>query len=372
MPSFLSLNVNYDNRIFGLDLMRAIAIINVVIVHAGWMDMFPGYPWVPLIPGVELFFVLSGFLIGSILLKTYLKEEQFGFQQIALFWKRRWFRTLPNYYLILLLNIVFVYFGIIHEDFGQFDWTFFVFSQNLYNEFYGFFWESWSLSIEEWFYLSFPVILFLMHLFLRKTGVGKKHVYLINILLFLSFSLLMRNFIGSNLSIGNSFGYDVKIHKVVIYHLDGIAFGVLASYLKHCFPRAWFKSRNVTFAMGLVLCFSMRYFNWFPEAHSTIVFKTMMQSLGCFLLLPRFETIKKAPKVLRNPITHISMISYSMYLTNLSIISSVITSNFQIQSKTAALIWYVVYWVAVVVLSTLIYKFYEKPMMDLRDRRWVR
>ena len=38
------------------------------------------------------------------------------------FWIRRWFRTLPNYYLVLLINIFIVYFGIIHEDFSQFNW----------------------------------------------------------------------------------------------------------------------------------------------------------------------------------------------------------------------------------------------------------
>ena len=120
----LSLNVDYSKRVFGLDLMRAIAIINVVIVHASWMNIFPNYPWIPIIPGVELFFVLSGFLIGTILLNTFLNEERFGVKQMARFWKRRWFRTLPNYYLILLFNIIFVYFGITSEDFSQFNWKF--------------------------------------------------------------------------------------------------------------------------------------------------------------------------------------------------------------------------------------------------------
>lgn len=363
----LSLNVDYSKRVFGLDLMRAIAIINVVIVHASWMNIFPKYPWIPIIPGVELFFVLSGFLIGTILLNTFLKEEEFGLKQMAKFWKRRWFRTLPNYYLILLFNIIFVYFGIIHEDFSQFNWKFFFFIQNIFSEFHGFFWESWSLTIEEWFYLSFPIILLFLNVFLRKI-LQKKHIFLTNIIIFLCFSVLMRIFVGSELEINDGFWYDVKIHKVIIYHLDGIALGLLAAYIKRFAPEFWHKSRNITFNFGLIICLLMPYINWNPTDTLTIVFKISMQSLGCFLLLPRFETIKTAPKALTKVVTHISLISYSMYLINLSMVASVITTNVNIKGKPEAVLWYAVYWIVVVLASTIIYKFYEKPIMDLRDK----
>jgi peptidoglycan/LPS O-acetylase OafA/YrhL len=367
MNGILSLKVDYSKRVFGLDLMRAIAIINVVIVHATWMNIFPKYPWIPIIPGVELFFVLSGFLIGTILLNTFLNKKEFGLKQMAQFWKRRWFRTLPNYYLILLFNIIFVYFGIIREYFSQFNWKFFFFVQNLFSEFHGFFWESWSLTIEEWFYLSFPIILFLLNVILRKT-LQKKQIFLTNIIIFLCFSVLMRLFIGSKLEIDNGFWYDVKIHKVIIYHLDGIALGLLAAYIKYFAPEFWHKSRNITFILGLTICLLMPYMNWNPTDTSTIIFKISMQSVGCFLLLPRFETIKTAPKALTKVVTHISLISYSMYLINLSMVASVITSNIQIDGKGEAVLWYAIYWIVVILASTIIYKFYEKPIMDLRDK----
>lgn len=370
LSSLLSLNVNYQDRVFGLDMMRAIAILNVVIVHAGsWMNIFPGYPWIPIIPGVELFFVLSGFLIGSILLKTYLNDGPYGFKQMAKFWKRRWFRTLPNYYLILLLNIVFVYFGFIHEDFTQFNWRFFLFAHNLYDGFYGFFWESWSLSIEEWFYLSFPIVLLVLHWFLHKTKLERKYIFLVNIVLFLCFSILMRVLFGSKQQVTGSFSYGMKIEKVVVYHLDGIAFGLLGAYLKYWFPVFWHKSRNVTFIVGLFVCFFlMQYINWSPTDSTAVVLKIALQSLGCFLLLPRFDTIKTAPKTLRKVVTHISLISYSMYLINLSMVASVITSNIHIEGKLSAVVWYLVYWTIVIIASTLLYKYFEKPIMDLRDK----
>ena len=341
LSSLLSLNVKYQDRVFGLDMMRAIAILNVVIVHAGsWMNIFPGYPWIPIIPGVELFFVLSGFLIGSILLKTYLNDGPYGFKQMAKFWKRRWFRTLPNYYLILLLNIVFVYFGFII-----------------------------CLSIEEWFYLSFPIVLLVLHWFLHKTKLERKYIFLVNIVLFLCFSILMRVLFGSKQQVTGSFSYGMKIEKVVVYHLDGIAFGLLGAYLKYWFPVFWHKSRNVTFIVGLFVCFFlMQYINWSPTDSTAVVLKIALQSLGCFLLLPRFDTIKTAPKTLRKVVTHISLISYSMYLINLSMVASVITSNIHIEGKLSAVVWYLVYWTIVIIASTLLYKYFEKPIMDLRDK----
>ena len=368
MPRLLSIQLDYDQRVFGLDLMRAIAIINVVIVHAPFMDFFPDYPYVKLIPGVELFFVLSGFLIGNILQKTFYNTESYGFKPMMQFWVRRWFRTLPNYYLVLLINIVIVYFGVIHEDFSQFNWRFFLFVQNLYDGFYGFFWESWSLSIEEWFYLSFPIVLLLLYLVLKATKMKRKHIFLVNIIIYLCFSLVMRLVFGTRQEINDTFWYGVRIQKVIIYHLDGIAFGLLAAFIRYWYPEFWHKVRNLTFVLGLVCSYGIYYIPWDVTQPATVVLLSGVQSLGCFLLLPRFETLRRAPEWLRKPVTHISLVSYSMYLINLCMVSSVITANIQVEAKSGAILWNVVYWVAVFVVSTLMYKYYEKPIMDLRDR----
>ena len=151
------LHPDYESRVYGLDIMRALAIIFVVLEHGLMLQKAnTTFPWIKLINGVELFFVLSGFLIGGMLIRIFEKSNTFGIKTMGRFWIRRWFRTLPNYYLVLLINIFIVYFGIIHEDFSQFNWKFFFFLQNFSGPFTNFFWESWSLSIEEWFYLIFP------------------------------------------------------------------------------------------------------------------------------------------------------------------------------------------------------------------------
>jgi peptidoglycan/LPS O-acetylase OafA/YrhL len=110
------------------------------------------------------------------------------------------------------------------------------------------------------------------------------------------------------------------------------------------------------------------YSKWAPNAYFSKVFLVFFQSIGCFLLLPKFDSIKKATPVIVKVFTHISLISYSMYLLNLAIVAEVLTANFPPAGKLSAWCLYGVYWVMVILLSTLLYKYYEKPMMDLRDK----
>jgi peptidoglycan/LPS O-acetylase OafA/YrhL len=366
--AIFKLEPNYDNRVFGLDLMRAFAIIFVVMGHGIMLEKVDtNFPWIRLINGVELFFVLSGFLIGSILLKIFLNNSSYSIQSIGKFWIRRWFRTLPNYYLVLCLNVIIVYFGIIKEDFTQFNWKFCFFLQNFAKPFTGFFWESWSLSIEEWFYFLFPIILILIYLPANRFRVDRKNIFLISIIVFLITPLLLRFFIASKFEV-NKFWLDNKINKVVIYRLDGIAFGLLAAYIKYWYPEFWRKSRYSSFILGLIISYLVLYKTWLPDKFSTKVFYIFFQSIGCFLLLPFFDNIKKAPPTIVRIITHISLISYSMYLLNLAIVAEIMRDHFPPHSIGEAWTQYVIYWIVVILLSTLLYKYFEKPVMDIREK----
>ena len=98
-----------ERRAFGPDLIRATAITLVLVAHTfpgkqfsivSWGRVYFGHL------GVELFFLLSGYLIGGILLKELFSHRLETPGDLFRFWKRRWFRTLPNYYLFLLIFLL--------------------------------------------------------------------------------------------------------------------------------------------------------------------------------------------------------------------------------------------------------------------------
>ena len=109
------------HRIFGLDLIRCFAIIIVVRNHSSTLlaYVFPNLPHLLLPDGVDLFFVLSGFLIGSILMQTLEDRKTINISIISSFLKRRWLRTLPNYFLFLLINVILIHYGLIKGELNK-------------------------------------------------------------------------------------------------------------------------------------------------------------------------------------------------------------------------------------------------------------
>ncbi|XOV67573.1 MAG: acyltransferase family protein [Fluviicola sp.] len=363
-----NLKVGEKNRVFGLDVYRAVAIILVVLSHGSMLSgpIFSWLPHVPLPDGVELFFVLSGFLIGTILIKTLEESERFGWRELVHFWKRRWFRTLPNYYLILLVNFILVSTSVIggEDSLDQFNWKFLFFAHNLYEGFYGFFWESWSLSVEEWFYISLPLIIIGLRFFLSKRA-----TLLASIVILIAAPLLYRYSLADENY--DAFWFDVEVRKVVIVRLDTIIYGVLAAYIAYYYKEIWYKTRWITFLLGLFLMYQVMYT---PHPIDTLygkVFYFTALSIAAMLLLPMAASLKSNPLgTVGRGITFISKISYAMYLVNLALVAQVIINIAKdMPPLTVKQHWlaYIIFWTATIIFSTVIYYLYEKPMTKLRD-----
>src|SRR5438094_1140890 len=140
----------------GLDLLRALAIIIVVIYHAALFGFkLPGrvdrFGWI----GVDLFFVLSGYLIGGQLLAPLAREKSI---KLGSFFARRVLRIMPAYFVILA-----VYFLLPpwreYPDMAQPLWKFLLSVQNIALHGGTAFSHAWSLAVEDQFYLCLPFIL---------------------------------------------------------------------------------------------------------------------------------------------------------------------------------------------------------------------
>ena len=145
-------------RFPGLDLLRSIAIVWVMLLHSfivgglgpdfGWLSRFG---WA----GVDIFFVLSGFLIGSQLLRRLQRGEPLALRDF--YWRRAW-RILPAFAVVLA---VYVAFPVLREAPGLAPaWQFASFTLNVLVDYerYPAFSHAWSLCVEEHFYLVFPLL----------------------------------------------------------------------------------------------------------------------------------------------------------------------------------------------------------------------
>ena len=146
----------------GLDVLRSLAVLAVVGQHLLSVIIPLDAPrFVVAVlswgnAGVDLFFVLSGYLISRIILAEVHKE---GRLRIRRFWYRRWMRTLPAYYGVLAI-IALSDWVIPPDRPWRNAWSYLIFLQNYANTLYAlrFPW-SWSLCVEEWFYLFLPLCL---------------------------------------------------------------------------------------------------------------------------------------------------------------------------------------------------------------------
>ncbi|WP_372755817.1 acyltransferase family protein [Mariniflexile sp.] len=374
------MDIDYKHRIFGLDIIRTIEILLVLFSHSTLL-LFPDeeHTLLTIIQffgtiGVDLFFVLSGFLIGGIILKQ-LKQGKLAFKDFTYFWIRRWFRTLPNYFLILTINIILglFFYGEIVKGISKY----FVFLQNFSSSQPDFFTESWSLTIEEFAYILGPLFLYLLISFFKVFP--KQYLYLAATLLLIACVTLLRLKFHSNNIISNGQEWSRQLRKVTIYRIDSIYYGFIAAYIAVYLKPCWERYRTSLFYFGLTVFFGLHVgifvFNWLPENASLFynIFYLPIVSISLLLLFPLAVSNEIKP-LFKRQITEISILSYAMYLVNYSIVLLSITyfidvSEINLLSKLIVLLFY---WAATYLLSYLLFIYFESPLTKLRDSNFIR
>lgn len=148
-------------RLRGLDLLRAAAIVLVLMSHyMGFVNPKATFGIVGPIgwTGVDLFFVLSGYLIGNQILAPVARGEDFS---LKVFFARRLLRTLPNYYVVLAVYVLVAALAPHAPMLGRGLpplWQMVTFTQNIGLAYGQTFTHSWSLCIEEQFYIVLPLV----------------------------------------------------------------------------------------------------------------------------------------------------------------------------------------------------------------------
>ena len=344
-------------RNFGLDLLRAISIWLVLLQHAG--INIPGLKPLKIGGiGVEIFFVISGYLIGGILFKEINKKNNLR-KTLKNFWIRRWFRILPLYYLILAFKFTFI------DD--SISWNIIYYIFFLQNNFYGidFFQVSWSLVIEEWFYLFCPIFLFYVSKFLKKES---RIVYSIIILIFCIVLLRTIYVIQGNVP------YD-GINGNFPFRFDSLFIGVLLSFLNYKKFKLFdkLKSKKI-FGLGIILFFGYIYYYWTLSFPNNLIDQSYFPRTLGFLILPLSIGLT-IPYVSNINISnwktiHVvfivktSILTYSIYLIHPFVYEEILYLN----SIDSYLIRFILTIVITYGFALLVYHGFEKPILKYRDK----
>jgi peptidoglycan/LPS O-acetylase OafA/YrhL len=303
--------------------------------------------------GVELFYALSGFLIGGLLLD--LEKAGGSWRDIKIFIVRRWLRTLPLYYLTFLALLSFP----ILDPAQQTDpWSYAVMGQNLFSPMptSNWFGPSWSLTIEEWSYLLLPFLAF---------GLcrGSRHAVLYASLLMMGMGLFWRLLLTDPTE-----AWDETVRKMVIIRIDAIAYGVLFAwgqrYLK---LKTYHRSLllGMPLALGLIgltlfICSTRFEPPFLLQSFYARVLMLTLTGLALASLVP-LALSWSAPSWIEMPIKYIARWSYAMYLVHWSFL-------FLLDKAPSSSQW-VLFISGTLMTAALLSHFIEQPILRKRPRQ---
>jgi len=350
------MKINYRPEIDGL---RAIAVFSVIFYHAEIFvsdnQIFSGG-----FIGVDIFFVISGYLITSIILKELFKT---GFFSFVNFYQRRIRRILPALLVVMLVSLPFAWIYFYPIDLIDFSKSILYslgFSSNFYFHYSGLeygspegilkpFLHTWSLSVEEQYYIIFPVILLATFKYFRK--------YIFHFLLIgLICSLALADWSSKNHPSSNFYFLSTRMWELI--------FGsILAHFEINLDKRSQNNNLNQFLSLiGLFLIVCSIIF--FDDKMFHPSFYTLIPVIGVSLVL-WFTTEKVLiTKILSNKLfVGVGLISYSLYLWHYVIFSFAKNLDIyfdQINGKVILII-------LTIILSIFTFFFIERPGRKIKS-----
>ncbi|WGK94634.1 MULTISPECIES: acyltransferase family protein [Flavobacterium] len=364
------MNKNIHQKLYGLDHLRAFAILYVFLFH--YFILSEGQPqWLPDIAkfgwtGVDLFFVLSGFLISSQLFFQIKQGQNISLKQ---FFLKRFFRIIPVYLVSLGLYFGFPFFR--EKESLPPLWKFLTFTQNLGLNLkdFGTFSHAWSLCVEEHFYLILPLILILFQLI----KCFKESYWLLIALFLFGFGIRIYSFNQLYLPKiidDNSWLYWYKFIYYPTYNrLDGLLVGVLIAGIYWFKPLIWSKISkfgNLFILLGLIVLTGAYFLCYDQMTFYASVFGFPLVAIGYgFIVVGAVCPTSFLYKWNSKLTTFIATLSFAIYLTHKGVIHMTheLLNHFGIDSTIMLLLSLVI----CMSFAYLLHLVIEKPFMKLRN-----
>lgn len=371
---------DFSQRMIQIDVLRGVAILLVLGVHqvlsprqAGRLElpasMLGRIGWT----GVDLFFVLSGFLVGGLLMH---EIRQRGKLDIRRFLIRRAFKIWPSYYLYLVAIV-----GLWAWQYGsRFGHPLRLITPNLVHlQNYALLSNppiakhTWSLAVEEHFYLLLPLLLLLLG---RSGTRGLKAIPWIAVGVGLTcLCLRLQHY---------SRPFDpLKQQYPTHLRIDSLFLGVLLAYWRHFCPDlfdALARQRRLLLVSGMLLVLPMAYLLLKQPFVHTVGYTMLSLGYACLLVLfvstrPGEGTLGKwLESRTAQGLAYIGTFSYSIYIWHLDFVMHPIQKmcfDGWLRGLPPTVRWPVVmgvYWVAAIGLGIVMAKVIERPALALRNR----
>ena len=360
------------SRMPGLDLLRAVAIVWVMLFHSYIVGgigkrfaLLESYGWI----GVDLFFVLSGYLIGSQLLKPLSRGEPLAFGN---FYLRRSLRVLPAYLVVLAL-----YFGV--PGFREADgiqplWQFLTYTVNLlidyqHNKAFS---HVWSLCVEEHFYLLFPLLAWWL---MRHSSLAKFISVCVTMVLA---GMAIRGYVWLHelAPAQNTSEFGARFIEGIYYptytRLDGLLAGVVLAAIQAFRPARWQQmqelANRVLLPLGLLItAMAMWLFRDRVGLLPSVIGYPLL-SVGFALLVAAAAGTHGWLGRLRIPgVEWLALTSYSLYLIHKAMFH-LIESSLPQWLLEQGVLTFVIYAVAALLGGALLYYGAERPFLRLREQ----
>src|SRR5947207_8090315 len=351
----------------GLDLLRALAIIVVVIYHAALFGFkLPGrvdrFGWI----GVDLFFVRSGYLIGGQLLAPLARNQRI---KLGRFFTRRALRIMPAYFVVLAIYFLLPSWRE-YSEMSQPLWKFLLSVQNIALHGGTAFSHAWSLAVEDQFYLALPFLL--LFLFRRPRA-----AIIIPCLIVFGGIGLRALLAAQNPSVnggGVSFrGFQAWIYYPTWTRLDPLVYGVRLAAIERSRPNWWERLLKCAPRLWLPAFALIAYALYLGETENLTVVACVWQfpliAIGMAALLVCAISPQLPFRRVGIPGTaFIASIAYSAYLIQKLVIRAVeqFCSSHNIQATSALALVSVE--ICVYAAATLLFLLVERPFLQVRKR----